>query len=761
MSAVWRAARGAVRRRRLQSFVIGFVVLCSTTTLLLGLSVLSAAHAPFDRAFAGQRGPHTVATFALARTDEAALADTARAPGVEAAAGPYPQAVLDMPEDWLWMPPGSVTVVGRARPDAAVDRVRLLAGRWVTGPGEIVVNAPDHGTPNPGLLGTTVRARGVPPLTVVGFATSLGRTAGGWVTPAQARALHPAEAQMLYRFASASTAAELTASLRMATGDVPAGALTGESTYLALRSAYSGQADAYLLLLTLFGVLGLLVSVLVVANVVSGAVVSGWRHIGVLKALGFTPRQVVAVYLVMVSVPALTGCVLGVLIGKSVSPVLLDLAFSGVRTGGAPPVTGWWPPVVALLGVPLLLLCATLAPLARAHRLPAVRALSAGSGRGRARARGLRVQRRLAGSRLPRAVSLGLGQPFTRPGRSLLIVAAVLLGVTSVTLTTGLSRSFVALVAEGQGDGLHVDVTREPEGAPSDGATVDRLRGLPGTAALISRGLTRANLAGSPETVFVDFYAGDTRELHGRLAQGRWPTSVDEGAASPAFLRTHGLARGDSVTILTHGHRSRVRLVGELTDGGPDALAVHPATARALDPRATPYEYTVRLEKGTAPVAYAKRARASGVSATPVAPNRTVVTAVVGFSSVFTALLSAIAALGVLHNVLLSTWERRRELGVLKSLGMTPRQVVVMTVTSVTLLGLVGGALGLVPGIVAHRVLVDHLGVISFPPRMKDVWAVAPLLLLVTAGAAIAAAGAVLPARRAARLRIAGVLRGE
>ena len=44
---------------------------------------------------------------------------------------------------------------------------------------------------------------------------------------------------------------------------------------------------------------------------VSGAVVSGFRHIGVLKALGFTPRQVVAVYLDMVSVPAVVGCVLG------------------------------------------------------------------------------------------------------------------------------------------------------------------------------------------------------------------------------------------------------------------------------------------------------------------------------------------------------------------------------------------------------------------------------------------------------------------
>ncbi|MFD9636463.1 FtsX-like permease family protein, partial [Streptomyces violascens] len=55
--------------------------------------------------------------------------------------------------------------------------------------------------------------------------------------------------------------------------------------------------------------------VLVVGNVVSGAAVSGFRHIGVLKSLGFTPNQVVAVYLVMVCVPAAVGAAIGTALG--------------------------------------------------------------------------------------------------------------------------------------------------------------------------------------------------------------------------------------------------------------------------------------------------------------------------------------------------------------------------------------------------------------------------------------------------------------
>ena len=64
----------------------------------------------------------------------------------------------------------------------------------------------------------------------------------------------------------------------------------------------AGEPNTFVPFLMVFGWLGLAVAVLIVANVVSGAVVAGFRHIGVLKALGFTPTQVMSVYLAMVSI---------------------------------------------------------------------------------------------------------------------------------------------------------------------------------------------------------------------------------------------------------------------------------------------------------------------------------------------------------------------------------------------------------------------------------------------------------------------------
>ena len=72
-----------------------------------------------------------------------------------------------------------------------------------------------------------------------------------------------------------------------------------------------------------FALIGLVMAVLIVGNVISGAVIAQYQRIGVLKSLGLTPAQVVAVYLRRVAWPALAGCVIGVAVGGLLSlPVL-------------------------------------------------------------------------------------------------------------------------------------------------------------------------------------------------------------------------------------------------------------------------------------------------------------------------------------------------------------------------------------------------------------------------------------------------------
>ncbi|MFB6979389.1 ABC transporter permease [Streptomyces scopuliridis] len=783
MSAVWRASRAAVRRRRLQTLVIGLVVFSSTVAIVVALGLLEAASAPFDRAFAQQRGAHVVASFDRAGVSDEQLGATARRPGVAAAAGPFEQAVITLPDAGAAAgagtesePPagprtitGPLTVVGRADPAGPVDRVRLLAGRWATRPGEIVLHA--QGAERE--LGTVISVPGGPELTVVGWASSLSRSAQAWVSPDQIGALHPTGAQMLYRFTGSASATDGRIGKAMAsvTADLPPASLLASQSYLSIKRDVGRTASAYVPFLLAFGILGLVVAVLIVANVVSGAVIAGLRHIGVLKALGFTPNQVVSVYLVMVLVPGAVGCVTGTVLGGIAAQPLLKNVFMGIGTQDLAVGISPWVYGVTLLGMPVLVVLTALVPALRAHRLPAAGAISAGSapraGRGR------RVQRALAGTRLPRPVSLGLGLPFARPGRTALTLAAVVLGVTTVTLATGLSSTMSAYGEAAQRVGhvhtvVHVGKPQFGEPAPKQGdaETEALLRSLPGTVHVTADAWIDVNLAGYTETVSCQFFRGDSDTLGETIAKGRWLEGPGEVVAPPAFLKKRGLEVGDRVTFILDGEKASATIVGESMEGMPDRLQSNWETLTAFAPDSKANQYEVRLAPGTDIDAYNAAVRAADPGLNPQALSVTNSDAVIITSSAttLTVLLATVAALGVFNTVLLNTRERRRDLGTLKSLGMTPRQVLVMVVTSMAALGAVGGLLGIPAGIGAYRLIMpamaDAAGV-SLPAFMTDVWHAPVLATLALTGIVIAALGALVPARSAARLTIAKVLHNE
>ncbi|MFG2849080.1 FtsX-like permease family protein [Streptomyces mirabilis] len=781
MSAVWRASRAAVRRRRLQTSVIGVVVLVSSMALVVALGLLDVASGPFDRLFGQARGAHVIATFDAAKVSGTQLARTAHRPGVRAWAGPFPEAVVDLPQnaasEMPGMGPGPLTVVGRAQPGGPVDRLDLFAGHWATGRDQIVLALPDapgmgNGPHSP--IGKRIQLPGLVPMTVVGLASGVSGSAQAWVSPQQIAALHPTTYQMLYRFDQAATARQITADTAAVTAGLPSGSLVAHQSYLTLKAQVASKPNAFVPFLMAFGILGLLVAVLIVANVVSGAVVSGFRHIGVLKSLGFTPNQVVAVYLVMICVPATAGALAGTALGAVVARPLLHVVFQGADLGtvNVTPTIGSWVYASTALGMPAVVVLAALIPALRAHRLSAARAISAGSAP--AGGRGLAVQRWLSGVRLPRSVSLGLGLPFARPGRALLTVSAVLLGVATVTFATGLSATMVSYGDAVEGAGRAQVIVGRGEArfgqtAPKHGdvAAQALLRGLPQAADVSAVGFADVRLLGQSEDVSIEGERGGRSALQDDLARGRWMRGPGEVVVSGRFLSKYGMRLGDSFVLgAAGGRRERVALVGEVMSGPADWMRADWATLTALAPGAQADQYWVRLTPGADVGTYVKAVRAADPGLYPDAKtsvNAGAVT-VISSASVLTLMLTVVAAMGVFNTVVLSARERRRDLGMLKSIGMTPRQVTVMMVVSMAGLGLLGGLLGLPLGVAAYRVVVrmtESSAHLAFPDRMLDVWHPGSMALQALAGVAIAALGAVIPARAAARQTIARVLHTE
>jgi len=776
MSAVWRASRAAVERRRFQTFILGVVVMVSSAMAIATLGLLAAVSGPFDTAYNAANGAHVVAEFDSSKATAAQIAAAANAPGVEAVAGPYPVAVLHSPSETGDHPigmSGSFTVVGRDRPDTPVDTLELSAGRWATGPGEIVLNEPSFiGPPAIKSEHEVVTPDGVK-LKVVGYANSASQSAGGWVTPDQARALHSASLQMMYRFKDAGSDSALKAGTAAATKGLPSDALTGTGSYLAIKANLAKGPNTYVPFLTVFGVLGLIVSVLIVGNVVSGAVVSGFRHIGVLKALGFTPNQVTAVYLVMVTFPAVIGCALGSVIGGLVGKKLVHQAFFGIFGNDLvidkATVPTWVYPVV-LIGMPVLVTLSALIPALRARRLPAAVAISAGSAQ--QTGRGLAVQRRLGGSRLPRPVSLGLGWPFARPGRTALTLSTVVLGVMTVTMALGISASVVKFgQVRNQTDRIQVRVdVNNPKWNPpgpthSDDQLFALLRSLPGTAHVSAQSVAETRMAGSPDIVRVGVESGDTAELHPDLVRGRWIEGPNEVVVSSEFWHRHKVSLGDTITLDTSDGPQPQKIVGETTEGW-DVTTLDWNRFLPLSPVQRAQSFSVQLTKGTDPQAYAAAVAGTdpGLNASVNGASDTIEKVIISVVSTLTVMLIIVSSLGVFNTVLLNTRERRKDLGMLKSIGMTPRQVIAMVVTSVAALGAVGGIVGAPLGMLAHRNIIPMTGhgtELDLPNSLLQVWNWPMVTLLALSGSVIAALGAYLPARGAAKAPVAEVLRTE
>lgn len=778
MNAVWRAARAAVRRRRLQTVVIGVVVLFSTAALVVAVALLDASSAPFERAFAAQRGAHVVAAFEPGTPDED-LEATAAAAGVAAAAGPFDQVVLELGDDPGALVPGltggPLTVVGRDDPAGDVDRVDLWKGSWPDAPGEIVLNVvPDPDAPDEMFaLGTALDFNDGRSMVVVGYAYSLSGTADAWVGAEQAAALDPTASQMLYRLDAAANQAEIEEAEAAITAGLPADALLASQSYLLVKEAVAAGPGVYVPFLVVFGVLGIAMAVLIVANVVSGAVVSGFKHIGVLKTLGFTPRQVVAVYLVMVSVPASIGSAAGTALGTAAAGPLVSDAFQGLGfagdTGARP-----WVVAAALLGMPLVVLLAALVPASRARRLSAAAAISAGSAPRPRRGSGL--QHRLAGTRLPRAVSLGLGLPAARPGRSLMTMSSVVLAVTTVTFATGLVASVTAYQeAADRVDAYQVSVYPGEGGTGpelGDAETEALLRSLDGSAHVTANLIATLDVVGHNKSVDVSFLRGDHASLDYPLVAGRWLEGPGEVAAPSAVLDDYGLEVGDEVVLASASGRGTATVVGELMSGGPgpDGFFADWDALPGILPDHTEYadtmSYYVGLADGADPEAFMAEVEAAdpGRTAWENEPDLTAVMGVVGAAVALTVMLAAVAAVGVFNTVVLNTRERRRDLAMLKSIGMTPRQVVAMTVTSMAALGAVGGLAAIPLGVLAHRLvipLVAEAARVKLPESLLAVWQAPELAALAFAGAVIAVLGAWIPARSAARMTIADALRSE
>ena len=136
-----------------------------------------------------------------------------------------------------------------------------------------------------------------------------------------------------------------------------------------------------------------------------------------------------------------------------------------------------------------------------------------------------------------------------------------------------------------------------------------------------------------------------------------------------------------------------------------------------------------------------------------------------GFNQLFILVVMAVAAFGVINTLLMSVYERTRELGVMRAIGMRPGQIVRLVLTESLMLASLAAVLGVALGglidlymlkVGVHLAVADGEGYqvsgITLDPVLHGAIRAQDILLPTAALFIVAAIGALWPALRAARL---------
>ena len=263
-------------------------------------------------------------------------------------------------------------------------------------------------------------------------------------------------------------------------------------------------------------------------------------------------------------------------------------------------------------------------------------------------------------------------------------------------------------------------------------------------------------------------FGGNASWIGYALISGHW-YSAGGAVVNTSFLNTTAKRIGDTFTLMDDGRAVTLKIAGEVFLPGNDPqVLTNLSSVGALDPSGTsPQMFYVGLRPGVNAQSYqnAVFAKLGPGDYHQIGSGSGVLLQIIsGLVVILTLLLAVVAGFGVLNTVVLMTRERAYDIGVFKAVGMTPRQVIAMVVTTVAATGLIAGLIAVPAGIALHNAILPIMGggvQTAFPPAIYNAYSPVELALLALTGLVIAVVGALAPAGWAAGARTAITLRAE
>lgn len=756
MRAVLRWAHSDLRTHRGEALFLVLATAGIVASLLLATALFGYATNPWQRVFTQARGAHVY----LHTGPAAQVGKLAGLDGVESVAGPYPTAPATVVSRGAR---ASVELRGTpTRPD--VGRPLLTSGIWLN-------PAVADGVVLESRLARALLAEPGDTLTLPGTARSL--TVLGVADSAEPRYRPGEQPGLVWALPSAvpdprgeviglrlSDPGDTDYAVQRAVTVLGAGAVGEVSTWQQARAEAQGDNRLLGQVLALFGLGALVAAGLAVHGAIGTRIRGHLRDISVLKAIGFTPGQVVRVFLLQHVAYALLGAVAAAALTQVLGSRIPGRLGDAVGVWQGLPATA-----VALFAVPagaVLFIGATTGLAAwRAGRVPPVpvpRPVGASGGALSGPAR------RALGLRLPPALVLGWHKAFSGRRRALATVARLTLPLLLIVVAMSAWTTIDRFHSSPEQVGLPAALSVRADSGPPGPDLLALLERDPQVAAAYPGVEVAALVPGQTATIALRGLGTDRDPYPYALAEGRRAGGRDEAVAGQGLLDLLDARVGDWVRVTVGEQPQILHIVGRSIepDNAGRVISTSLDTLRENDPHLGPTLYQLRLRPGADPREVAVRLTAAGQGHLDV---HTVANPADGLSPLRGVVVGLIAVLALIGLIELLTAiggtvrEGERDLLALKAVGLSPRQITAVTVTATGCTALVAVLAATAVGTPFARWLIDVQG------RSSGIGAgiaegPSPALLALFGAAAVlgASALAALPASRAARRRLADTL---
>ncbi len=363
------------------------------------------------------------------------------------------------------------------------------------------------------------------------------------------------------------------------------------------------------------------------------------------------------------------------------------------------------------------------------------------------------------------------------PARTAVTAAALMIGLAVVVFVTVFAAGIKSSIATAVDESFQGElVLQNSDGfSPISPRAADAAGQVPGVALVSTVRAAQAKvldgggkkrvsaLAPDADAVLtIDWTEGGPEALRG-LTESE--VIVDKSLASDLDLE-----RGDKVRFLTQiGARPELTVVGEFEDKAEllgSAIVTQGLMARAFDQKDDVLDF-VKLAPGANATAVQGRLVAAMDREFPVVEVRNQqelkenqeeqINQLLGLIYALLALAVIVSLFGIANTLALSIHERTRELGMLRAIGMSRRQVRTMIRYEAVITALIGALLGMVIGVIFAALIAQPLKdegfALSYP--------VGQLLVLLVFAALAGVLAAIPPARRASRLDVLRALQYE